>query len=267
MSIKLSRLLTDKIAEVVILGQPLAPSSAIEIIRRTDGYFQGGHKFPAWQSGFNQEYCRALDQAFGYPSVARLERLAGLDERSRDRLPTIWRRRWGAISLQWLRNHQILFANGFCHPDGSVAHVGELEDYPTGPEVLRDLRVLAAAFPDLSMDVAVWCTFGRSMLGFPFTDALETAWSPELLERVAEPTVGFLLKAGEVTIVRGFDRRLFAARGLRYPEAVEVTLQEARRLRANLVVESAFARRDYPGLPDEVLLGWIDKARSLGLTR
>lgn len=267
MSMKLSRILTDKRAEVVILGQPLGESRALEIIRRTDGYFQGAHAWPTWRRGFNQAYCRALDEAFGYPSAERLGRIGGLDDRNRDRLPGVWRRRWGAISLRWIGNHQILFAGGFCHPDGSVAFVGELEDYPTGPEVLRDLRALAAAFPDLTMDVAIWCTFGRSMLGLPYTDALETAWPAELLARVAEPTVGFLLKSGEVTVVRGFDPRLFAAHKLRYPGALELALGEQRRLRANLVLESAFARRDFPGLPDEVLRGWIDKARALGLTR
>lgn len=267
MPMKLSRMFTDKRAEVVILGQRLGQSRALEIIRRTDGYFQGKHEFLAWQRGFNQEYCRALDEAFGYPSAERLGRLGGLDDRNRDRLPKIWQRRWGAISLRWIASHQILFAGGFCHPDGSVADVGELEDYPTGPEVLHDLRVLAAAFPDLTMDVAIWCTFGRSMLGFPYTDGLEAAWPSELLARVAEPTVGFLLNAGEVTVVRGFDRRLFAAYELRYSEALEVALQEQRRLRDNLVLEFAFARRDYPGLHDEVLQGWIDKARALGLTR
>ncbi len=267
MTLRLSSLLTDKIAEIVILGPSVAPDLALEIMRRTDGFFWGNHQFPTWQRGGSKEYSMALDEAFAYPSGARLARLATLDDRQRDRLPTIWRRRWGSIDLRWLRNHQIMNGSGFCHPDGSVAFVGELEDYPTGPEVLNDLRRLSSAFPGLAMDVAVWCTAGQSMLGFPFHDGLETAWPPELLARVAEPTVGFLVKAGNVTVVRGFDRRLFAARGLRYPQALEMALHETRRLDEALVHESAFARRDHRGLRDDVLYGWIDCARALGLAR
>lgn len=267
MSMKLSRILSSKIAEVVILGQPLAVNRALELIRRTDSFFWGKHAFPPWQRGGNQGYCRALDSALGYPSAERLARLSELDDRSRERLPHIWRRRWGAIKLRWFSHHQIMNASGFCHPDGSVAYVGELEDYPIGTEILQDLRLLATAFPDLTMDVAIWCSAGQSMLGFPYTDALETPWPPELLARVSVPTVGFLVTGGEVTVVRGFDLRLFAGRGLRYPQALEVALNETRRLSACTVVESAFAHRDQNGLPDEVLNIWIEKARALGLTR
>ncbi len=264
---KLSRMLTCKVAEVVILGRPVAPDRALEIIRRTDLFFRSEHRFADWMRGSNQAYCRGLDEALGYPSADRMDRIPGLDREDRGKLARAWRRRWGAIDLHWIGNNQVIDATGFCHPDGSVVFAGEKEDYPTGPEILRDLRRIAAAFPDLSMDVAVWCSADGSMLGFPMTDALETPWPPELLARVAVPTVGFLLREGEVTTVRGFDRRLFAGFGIRYPQAVERVLQETRRLAASAVTDSAFGPRDRPGLPDAVLQGWITRARSLGLTK
>lgn len=264
---KLSRMLTCKVAEVVILGRPVAPTRAQEIIRRTDLFFWGTHHFPDWMRGGNQIYCKAVEEALNYPSATRLARLNGLDDAGKAKLADAWRRRWGAIELRWFNNHQVMDATGFCHPDGSVVFAGEEEDYPTGPEMLRDLRRIARAFPDLSMDVAVWCSAAGSMLGFPFTDALETAWPPELIARVAVPTVGFLVAGGDVTTVRGFDHRLFAGFGIRYPQAVERALHETRRLEAFRVVETEFGRRDWYGLPDEVLHGWIAKARALGLTR
>lgn len=267
MPMKLSQMLTDKFAEVVILGRSLAPTRALEVIRSTDTYFRGRHDFPVWMRGSNQDYCRALDEAFCYPGAARLSRITALDDAGKAKLCDVWRRRWGAIDLRWIMNHQVLDGSGFCHSDGSVAFVGELEDYPTGPEVLQDLRRIARAFPDLSMDVAIWCTAGNSMLGLPFTDALETPWPPELIARVAVPTVGFLVRDGDVITVRGFDQRLYAGFGIRYPQAVERALQEVRRLAACRVIESGFAPRNHPGLPDEVLRGWIAKARALGLAR
>lgn len=267
MSMKLSRMLTCKVAEVIILGRPLAPGRAQEIIRRTDLFFWGAHAFPDWMRGGSKEYSRALDALLGYPSAERMARIAGLGASGRQRLADVWRRRWGAIDLRWINNHQVMDATGFCHADGSVVFAGEEEDYPTGPEMLRDLRRIAQAFPDLSMDVAVWCSAAGSMLGFPMTDALETPWPPELLARVSVPTVGFLVGNGDVATVRGFDRRLFAGFGLHYPQAVETALGETRRLGAMGVVETEFGHRDHRGLPDAVLQGWAAKARALGLAR
>ncbi len=228
---RLSQMLTCKFAEVVVLGRSLAPARAREVIRRTDMYFQHDHRLPAGGTiAADRDYFSALDDALNYPSARRLAALSGIDEAGAHRLVGAWRRRWQVVGLQWLGNTQVWRGEGFCHADGSVAGAWEISDYPTGPELLDDLRRIAMAFPDLTMDVAVWCSFGTSMLGFPMLDALETAWPPELSSRVAVPTVGFLVGGGKVTPVRGFDRRLFAGLGLNYRQAAERALAETRRL-------------------------------------
>jgi hypothetical protein len=264
---KLSQMFNVKVAEVVILGQPVTAACAQEIIRRTDLYFWFDHAFAHRFPAVVSDYHRAVDDALNYPSAHRLGLVRDLDPARAERVLRLWRRRWQAIDLKWITNNQVLHGRGFCHPDGSVGFAGEIEDYPTGPELLRDLRLLARAFPELSMDVAVWCSAGASMLGFPMEDALESPWPPELLARVAVPTVGFLVGGGEVTTLRGFDARLFARFGLRFPQAAELALSEARRTDGLATQASAFGLRNWRGLQDAVVNGWIAKARALGLTR
>jgi hypothetical protein len=178
-----------------------------------------------------------------------------------------WCDHWGAIDTTFIFNQQIAAGKGYCHPGGEIVYADEVARYPSGLDLLRDLRRIAEAFPDLSMDVAVWCDIRGSMLGFPFTDAPETNWPPELLGQVAEPTVGFLMRAGVVTPVRGFDRRLFSTYGLRYPEAAQHALNATRRLQTAAPNEAEFGLSVRHWLTEAVIEAWAAKARALGLVR
>lgn len=178
-----------------------------------------------------------------------------------------WCDRWGALDTAFLFNQQIAWGTGFCHPSGEIVWAEEVARYPSGTDLLRDLRLIAAAFPDLSMDVAVWCDRRGAMLGFPYQDMPEGQLPADLLAKVAEPTVGFLLRGGAVTVVRGFDRRLFGDFGLRYPAAVERALAETRRLQAINPATEETGLKVRTWLTETVQQDWAAKARALGLVR
>ncbi len=262
MSFKLSQMLTAKFVELIIIGQPVAPGTAVEIIRRTDTFFRGG-----WHPSWDSEYERNLRAAFGLPGRRHPADAPRPDLATQATATARWRRKWGCLDLRWMSTNQIAAGTGFCNPDGTLAFAGELEDYANGLELLHDFRMIALAFPHLTFDVAVWGDQRVSMLGLPMFDALETPWPPELTAQVAMPTLGFLVRQGRVAVVRGFDQRLFQPYSLGYPQAAELALRELRRLDAARTEATGFGQRQAPGLPDKILMGWLAHARQLGLAR
>lgn len=240
--------------EVIIIGKQISPERAIEIIRRTDGGFSK-QLFPV------TEYGRTVRSMLGYPNVP--------DTSSGARYPTEavahWRAQWGAIDHEWLGNNQLLYSKGWCHADGTLAWVDELEDYPRACHILEDCQTLAATFPDLVMNVAAWGT-DQTILGAPIFDAPESPWPQELLDGQSIPSFGFMIGDGKVAVVEGANPWLFDCFGLNCSEAVEKALGEVRRCARQAVRETAFGDRGlYAGLPDNVIHDWCALARSMEL--
>ena len=157
-----------KRVEVIVAGERISPDRAQEIIRRTDTGFQN---LPFSIS----DYGRHVRSMLGFPSeIDGASGEARLGDETKDAVAR-WRTRWDAVDLEWLGNHQLLYAKGWCHADGTIALADELEDYPRASELLADCQRLATAFPDLVMHVAAWGT-GRSILGYPLMDAPESPW-------------------------------------------------------------------------------------------
>lgn len=264
---KLSRMFSGKFAEVIAIGQPVTPVRAVEILRRTDVFFWGGPagREAAWPP--LRDFARELDRSIGFPSAWRYPADKPPDRLEHRKLVKFWCERWGALDTQYLFNQQIASGSGFCHPGGEIVWAEEVSRYPSGTDLLRDLRLIAEAFPDLSVDMAVWCDQRGAMLGFPLEDRLKMPWPAEMLAKVAEPTVGFLLRGGVVTVVRGFDRRLFGDFGLRYPAAVERALAETRRLQAVHPSTAETGLKVRTWLTEAVQQDWAAQARALGLVR
>lgn len=254
-----------KQVEVIIVGAPLPPGRAAEVLRRTDLVFQYLAYEPVGPYG------HAVRTQMGFPRQA--ERVPGLAptqegaEAKRKVKASIsrWRADWGSVDLEWLFNHQVLGGRGWVHADGTIAMADELEDYPSGDELLSDCQSLAEAFPDLRLDVGVW-GHGEAVLGSPMVDAPPTPWPSDLSARVGPPTVGFLIEAGSVEVVEGTSPRLFQRFGSKCALAVERALTDVRRCRGGANLASIYGEPGVGyGVSDAVVEAWREVAQSLGL--
>ncbi len=248
----------SKQVEVIILGAPLTQERAAEVLRRTDLLFQYLSYEPLGAYG------RAVRARLGFP--CQKERVPGQAHTAAEAGAILeikesiarWRGDWGALELEWLFNHQVLAGRGWVHGDGTIAMADELEDYPTGVELMEDCQRLAETFPDLSMDVAVWGG-GETILGFPLIDAPKSPWPSELSGAVRSPTTGFLIGSGAVEVVDGANPRLFQRFEARPETAIERALSEARRCRGDA--------HGGHGVSDAVIETWRETSLALGLTR
>ena len=259
MAFDMSQTAARKSVELVVVGERMKPSQAHEIIRRTDLVFKQLTYYRV--SG----YGHAVRKLLGFPSSGGN---AAVDTDRSDDLRdavTSWRAIWGSIDLIWLFNHQVLGGTGWCQRDGSVCFADEIEDYPRALDIFGDCQRLAAAFPQLSMDVAMWGA--EPLLDQPLIDVPEGPWSRELRRKVSDPSVGFQIRKGEAKAIPGSDVRLFERFGLTIEGAPEIALRESRRCKRQAVRETALGDRGHElGLPDAVIHAWVTRARSLGLT-
>lgn len=250
----------EKHARWVIYGPAVAPELAWEIIRRTDGFF--------CSEGSLSPYGRNVRRLVGLPSLQdfRDDAADGKVNPNGDYEQAFFRalRRyvtaWGVPGAAHpsmipvpmiLANHMVSVGRGWCYPDGTIAMVGEVErGYPE--DMLAECQLLAAAFPELRLSIALW---GRAQ-----QDA---------------PTLGFKVAGGRATAIRGEDPSLFGDYGrLMYWSTVSSAADKAvRGACESLTLETRFGDRTldgpgghtFPGLPDEVVDSWIEKARSLHL--
>lgn len=247
MPVDLARALSAKRVNVIILGAPVTPDRAGDMIGRTDIAFGLLRYIPP------NELVRDLRARLGFPRQpdhrpgVRMPRDAILEAKI-----ARWRHAWGAIELDWLFNNQLLDGQGWCHPDGSIAFADELEDYPSALEMLDDCRQLAVNFPDLVMDVAAWGDDG-SILGYPLHDAPPAPWPAALRLAARSPRVGFLIGGGVVDVVDGRDPRLFRRYGLPLSRAVEAALRDTRR------------NRQGRAIPPGMIASWHRRALAKGL--
>lgn len=231
----MSRWLSDKFVEIIIVGQTLPPHVANEILRRTASGFRQSHPYYR-----HSQPLLTLRQQLGFPA-------------NEDPAQVLhWRQTWDCIDLYWLYNHHLLDGTGWCWPDGSIVYAGELEDYPLGAEIMDDCRRLAAAFPDLAMDVAVWGVYHPyGYPGSPLMDAPQSPWPQDFLDCVTAPSAGIMIGDGRAEAVEGDDPRFFERFGLPYAESVERAIHQFRAQPARW--------------PDALIQGWIQHARAIGL--
>ena len=235
MPFDIARWPSSKFVETIIVGQALPLHRAHEILRRTVSGFQRSNPFHPLP-----RQLLTLRQQLGFPTE---ENHIQMSE---------WSQTWSSIDLDWLSNHHLLDGTGWCWPDGSIVFAGELEDYPLGQELMNDCQRLAAAFPDLAMDVALWGFYSPyGFPGRPLMDAPQSPWPQDFLDSVTLPSAGIMIGDGRAEAVDGNDPRLFERFGLPYAESVELAIHQFR----------VHTR----GLPDAVTQGWIEHARSIGL--
>ncbi len=243
----------EKHAAWVIYGPPVAPELAGEILRRTDSIFMS--------EGASTPYKRNIQRLLGVP---RPDDFDASREMAADGYFAALRRyvtTWGLLGAghdQWmpapmlLQNDIVGAGRGWCYPDGTIAMAGEVErGYPDS--ILAECEMLAHAFPELTMSIAYWGS-----------------------HEVDAPTMGFKVADGRAVPTRGDDSTLFGEFGrLMYWSTISSAAEKAaQKASSGLTTTSRFGDRSdgdagpaSPGVPDDVIDVWLDKARSLGLAR
>jgi hypothetical protein len=138
--------------QMIVTGHPVTPAQAIEIIRRTDSWFVGAH-------GCNDRAGdRRLAKRFRMPHFHdySVKEPDGFDWRDYSDRCDRWKKAWGVVETQYVHNSWIGSAyihgpHGWCHPNGRISHIDNIGKWPNIDEVLADWRVLAEAFPFLTL--------------------------------------------------------------------------------------------------------------------
>lgn len=174
--------------QFLLSGCAISKECALEIIRRTDTYFD----YPE-HAGNNHEFAKRAIELFRYPQReegAKPETFTDHYKRCE-----AWRAAWGLVHTSYVHNSWIACSfiggpHGWCHPTGRLHFVHNLGKYPSVGDVLEDLRTIAEHFPILHMDAVLM-------------DKESSEDGPKT------PVVGFLVRGKEVELVDGNDDRLW----------------------------------------------------------
>lgn len=139
-----------------ISGTKLTPEQALEVIRRTDTFFdgQGGN-----DHAYEKKAWAILDHPYRdggpYPRD-----LPPSDWNARWNAVDKWKADWGYVHTEYIHNSWISDAyiggpSGWCHPDGTIAMAKNIGKWPDSNEVYADLKTIATAFPFVDMQVLI----------------------------------------------------------------------------------------------------------------
>lgn len=142
--------------QCVIWGDVVTEEQALEIIRRTDTFFDG-------YNGNNREFNeKAYDickcpQMKNYDNQNSENRIDGISKYFSD--CDDFKKRWGYIETSYIHNDWISCCwvggpHGWCHPDGTIGFQNNIGKWPDVEDVYNDLEILAKEFPFLHM----YCT-------------------------------------------------------------------------------------------------------------
>jgi hypothetical protein len=121
--------------QMLVTGPRLPEDLALEVIRRTDSWFVLGY-------GCNDHHGdRRLAQRFRMPHYEdpAVRRPEGFDWRAYWDRENRWKRAWGAIETQYVRNNWIGSSfiygpHGWCHPDGRIHYIDNVGKWPSVEE-------------------------------------------------------------------------------------------------------------------------------------
>lgn len=144
-----------KWCQMIIEGDKITEEQAIEIIKRTDGFFQGDC------FGNNRSYTKEVKKLLNIKDIYDYQKedfSIDIEEYNKHKNKLI--KKWNCIELthltnRWISNSWIGGANGWCHPNGEIKFCDNIGKYPDVEEVYSDLEKLAKAFPFLNMTVTL----------------------------------------------------------------------------------------------------------------
>jgi hypothetical protein len=149
--------------QMIVVGQPVTPEQALEVIRRTDTFFTHGY------GGNDHRFDNMAKEIVGMPNTD-LWREPAYKEMSQETQNRIWRERWdsleawrakwGIIETEYVHNSWISCAyvggpHGWCHPDGKIYYTDNVGKWPSVEAIRNDWKKIAQAFPFLDLRVAL----------------------------------------------------------------------------------------------------------------
>lgn len=136
--------------QCVIFGNPVTKEQALEIIRRTDNFFNG-------YFGNNHEFDNSAAQICRLPQMRSYEKKDRvLDWESYSKASDEFKEKWKNIETNYIFNDWISCCwvggpHGWCHPDGVIAFQNNIGKWPDVEDVYEDLEILAKEFPFLNL--------------------------------------------------------------------------------------------------------------------
>ena len=224
--------------QMIVTGPRLREDLALEVIRRTDSWFVSGH-------GCNdRDGDRRLAQRFRMPHFHdySVRPPADFDWRAHWDRGDRWKKAWGAIETQYVRNNWIGSSfihgpHGWCHPDGQIYYVDNVGKWPSIEEIRADWQTLATAFPFLILTV--------------------TLMSGESCEDDTRPIVAMTVAEGQVKLMEPASGAATTAEEILHHGPPRRAFDEA--VAALLVTLHPAHRERYP-FREEVLRAWEKKA-------
>jgi hypothetical protein len=144
--------ITTKWPRLLVVGQPVTPTQAGEILLRTDDW---------WISGNDQAWVNDLEDTladYGRPREPDRRDVDGFQEfREFYRLHDEWKASLGVLTLHYLQNSRIISTwiggpHGWCDWDGTIGcSTYNIGKWPSDDEVAEDWQVIAETFPFLDL--------------------------------------------------------------------------------------------------------------------
>lgn len=136
--------------QCIISGKDVTKEQALEIIRRTDTFFQS----PLLRLGNNIQLENEFKRYIGLP-VDRMNEDKWIDNDLFDKIDE-WKKDWGVIDTGYIFNSWISCSwvggyHGWCSPEGEIGFQNNIGKWPTEEKVFEDLSKISEAFPFLNM--------------------------------------------------------------------------------------------------------------------
>jgi len=218
--------------QMIVTGKKLTEGQALEIIRRTDSFFN-------YPSGNNHSFIKKAVEILEFPYDRDLWKIKDTEERFKKyeeykNKKEEFHDKWGTIETEYVHNSWISCAyiggtHGWCHPDGTIGYSDNIGKYPSAEEVYTE-----------------WCLLVKE---FPFIDVGVTLMDGEYCEDNISPVVSFRIKNGEVEVIN--------------PE-IEDVHKEHEKVENREIDEVVIAKRLMDdsfenAIPLEILKQWHDK--------
>lgn len=161
--------ITVKWPQMLVSGTPVTTKQALEIIRRTDTFFQKDY------NGNNRRWIAWVKETVGFPKDSDLRESDSILDCFRKQ--ELWRTRWGIVDTSYVNNSWVSTSfiggpHGWCHPDGTIYFDDNVGKWPDMEAIVSDWKTLAEAFPFLDLRVALHnhescedCIVGHGCIG------------------------------------------------------------------------------------------------------
>ena len=139
--------------QMLVKGDTIKDTDALEIIRRTDSFFQG-------YGGNDRAFTKQWIGLMGIPSYddSRFMIDGKNDWQAFEAYREDWNKKWGYIGdkLEYISNDWIASAfiggpHGWCHPSGKIEYTDNVGKWPSIETILAEWKILADHFPFLRL--------------------------------------------------------------------------------------------------------------------